>query len=260
MTKETLLASVRLFLLDLDGTVYLDDRPIGEMKRTLRKLRAMGKKLVYLTNNSSRTEREYRRKLERIGLLEEGDGVYTSAMATVAYLKEHRKGARVFLVGTDALKEEFSEAGILLDEEDPDLCVLAYDVELTFGKIRKLDAFLRSGKPFFATHPDNVCPTGDGSMPDVGSFLAMFERSSGRTPDLVVGKPFRHMGDALSRATGIPKGEMCMVGDRMHTDIRFANANGMKSILVLSGETTEETMKNFPDRPDLVLPTLNDLL
>lgn len=260
MEKQRILSETEIFLLDLDGTVYLDEKPIGDMLSTLSRLRDMGKRLVYLTNNSSRTEREYRAKLERIGILNERDGVYTSGMATVEYLKAHHAGARVYLVGTQALMAEFEEAGIVLDDEAPEICVLAYDVELTFAKMRRLDYFLRNGVRFIATHPDDVCPTADGSMPDVGAFLAMFERSSGRRPDVVIGKPFSYMGEGLSRRYGCPRANMCMVGDRMHTDIRFANNNGMKSILVLSGETTAETMKNFPDSPDLVLSDFNEIL
>ena len=260
MTKEELLRGVDLFLLDLDGTVYLDSQPIGNMTGTLAALRKMGKRLVYLTNNSSKTEEEYRAKLTHIGLFEEGDGVYTSGMATVEYLKAHYPASRVYLLGTERLRAEFSRAGILLDEEDPDVCVLAYDVELTFEKIRRFDYFLRKGVPFLATHPDDVCPTADGSMPDVGAFLAMFEKSSHRRPDAVIGKPFTAMGEGAARRYNVERNRMCMVGDRMHTDIRFANNNGMKSVLVLSGETTKESMKHFPDKPDLILPDFNAIL
>ena len=260
MTNSEILQATKLFLLDLDGTVYVDETPIGAMKKTLQTLRGMGKKLVFLTNNSSKTEAEYEKKLRRVGLFSEGDGVYTSATATVEYLKANYAGKRVFLLGTDALKERFREEGILPDEERPEVCVLAYDVTLTFDKIRKFDYFLRRGVRFLATHPDDVCPTADGSMPDVGSFLAMFERSSGRRPDLIIGKPFFTMGEGIARRYNVGRGEMCMVGDRMHTDIRFANANEMRSVLVLSGETTAETMQNFPDRPDLVLNDFNEIL
>lgn len=260
MTKEELLRAVKAVLLDLDGTLYLDETPIGHAAETLKKLRAVGKRLVYLTNNSSKTEGEYREKLLRLGLWAEGDLVYTSGMATVSVLQRDYRGAKTYLLGTEALKEEFRRGGISLTEENPDVCVLAYDTSLTFGKIRKFDAFLRKGVPFLATHPDDVCPTKDGSMPDVGSFLAMFLTSSGRRPDLIVGKPYTAMGDCLSERLGVPASEMCMIGDRMHTDIRFANKNGMRSVLVLSGETTEDTRKNFPDVPDLILPSVNELL
>ena len=260
MNRQELLRETELFLLDLDGTVYLDETPIGAMQTTLLTLREMGKRLVFLTNNSSKTQAEYVEKLTRIGLFDARDGVYTSGMATVEYLMEHCAGQRVYLVGTERVRAEFEGAGIVLDEVNPDLCVLAYDVELNFEKIRRLDRFLRAGKPFFATHPDDVCPTKDGSMPDVGSFLAMFERSSGRKPDLVIGKPYPVMAECLSRTYGVPRGRMCMVGDRMHTDIRFGNGSGMRTILVLSGETTRETVKNFPDLPDLILGDFNEIL
>ncbi len=245
-----------VFLLDLDGTVYLGGTPIGPMPATLGRLRSMGKKLVFLTNNSSKTEEEYRKKLTRMGLFGAGDLVYTSAMATIAYLRERYAGLKVLLVATDAVREEFRRGGVSLSDDDPDVCVLAYDTTLTFAKIKRLDFFLRQGKPFLATHPDDVCPTSYGAMPDVGSFLAMFERSSGRTA-AVIGKPYPYMGEAISRLTGTQRSAICMVGDRMHTDIRFANNCGMRSVLVLSGETTRETVKNFPDRPDLILDDFN---
>lgn len=254
-----LLHEINVFLLDLDGTMYLDGSPIGPMPETLAHLRAMGKKLVFLTNNSSRTEAEYRQKLTRMGLFGRGDMVYTSAMATIAYLNERYRGKKVYLVATDAVKEEFARGGIPLSEDAPDVCVLAYDTTLTFEKIKRLDFFLRQNKPFLATHPDDVCPTSYGSMPDVGSFLAMFGRASGREA-VIVGKPYPYMGEALSRLTGERREHMCMVGDRMHTDIRFANNCGMKSVLVLSGETTAETVKRFPDRPDRILHDFNDIL
>ncbi len=255
---NTILRCTSVFLLDLDGTVYLDGTPIGEMPAALRRLRGMGKRLVFLTNNSSRTQTEYRQKLTRMGLFEGGDLVYTSAMATVSYLKERYAGAKVYLVATDAVREEFSR-DVTLSEDDPDVCVLAYDTTLTFEKIKKLDFFLKKGKPFLATHPDDVCPTAYGSMPDVGSFLAMFERSSGRNA-VIVGKPFPYMGEALCRLTGAKRREICMVGDRMHTDVRFANNCGFRSVLVLSGETTSESMGKFPDKPDLVLESFDRIL
>ncbi len=259
MTKQEILSETSLFLLDLDGTVYLGNRPIGAMQETLARLRGMGKRLVFLTNNSSRTEAEYRENLTRIGLFSAEDGVYTSGMATAEYLRAHFPGKRVYLVGTTALAEEFAGSGIALDDEAPEVAVLAYDTQLTFRKIRTLDRFLRAGVPFLATHPDDVCPTEDGSMPDVGAFLAMFYRSSRRCPDAVIGKPYTPMGDGLAKKYGVPRDRMCMVGDRMHTDIRFANNNGMRSILVLSGETTARSMKRFRDVPDLVLPDLNEI-
>lgn len=259
MTKETLLKETDAFLFDLDGTVYLDETPIGDVKGTLARLRAMHKRIVFLTNNSSKTEAEYRQKLTRIGLWGEGDLVYTSAMATAEYVAARFPHKRVYLLATDAVKEEFSRT-VPLVEEEPDVVILAYDTTLTFAKMKRFNEFLAGGAVFLATHPDAVCPTAGVSMPDVGAFLQLFYTSSGRRPDLIVGKPGTAMGEGLERRLGIPRTRMCMTGDRMHTDIRFGNNCGMHTVLVLSGETTEETMKNFPDRPDLVLPDVNALV
>ncbi len=260
MTKEELLNKTSLFLLDLDGTVYLGDEPIFGVPHALKKLRDLGKRLVFLTNNSSRTAASYREKLSRLGLFERGDEVYTSGMAAMEYLRAHFEGARVYLVATTQVREEFVRGGIRLDEEDPDVCLLAYDTELTFEKIKKLDFFLRSGLPFLATHLDDVCPTPAGPMPDVGSFLAMFERSSHRTPDAIIGKPFSPMGEAILRRYGVERGQACMVGDRLYTDIRFANNNGFSSILTLTGETTREMCEKSVDRPDLTFEALPELV
>lgn len=259
MTKETLLKETDAFLFDLDGTVYLDETPIGDVKGTLARLRAMHKRIVFLTNNSSKTEAEYRQKLTRIGLWGEGDLVYTSAMATAEHVAARFPHKRVYLLATDAVKEEFSRT-VPLVEEAPDVVILAYDTTLTFAKMKRFNEFLAGGAVFLATHPDAVCPTAGVSMPDVGAFLQLFYTSSGRRPDLIVGKPGTAMGEGLERRLGIPRARMCMTGDRMHTDIRFGNNCGMHTVLVLSGETTEETMKNFPDRPDLVLPDVNALV
>lgn len=259
MTKEELLQTTDLFLLDLDGTVYLDETPIGAMRDTLARLRACGKRLVYLTNNSSKTPAGYEEKLKRIGLWDDGDAVYTSAMAAIEYLRMYHAGARVHVLATDAVRAQFCAGGIVLDDSAPDVCVLAYDVTLDFAKIRRFNEFLARGAVYIATHPDDVCPTNGVPMPDVGSFLALFERSSGRRPSVICGKPFTVMGACVARAFGVPSERTCMVGDRMHTDIRFGNANGMRTVLVLSGETTRENSRNFPDTPDVVLESLNEI-
>lgn len=259
MTKEELLQRTRALLLDLDGTVYLGDSPIGDMRETLKKLRDRGIRLVFFTNNSSKTEEEYRGKLDRMGLYAEGDGIFTSATATAEYLTECHAGSRVHFLATDAVKQEFARRGILLDDEHPEICVLAYDTTLDFEKMRRFDGFLRRGAFYIATHPDDVCPTADGSMPDVGSFIALFQKSAKRLPDVICGKPYESMARAVSRRLQIPCEQICMAGDRLHTDIRFANRNGMLSLLVLSGETTRELLSKSPDLPDVVLPSLNDL-
>ena len=254
------LRETEYFLLDMDGTLYIGDELIGNMPQTLSFLREKGKKIVYLTNNSSKDAEEYREKLGRLSLWGEGDIVYSSGEATAEYLLTNFPDKKVYLVGTDALKKEFSARGVLLVDEDPDICVLAYDTTLTYRKLCDLTRFLFGGAYYIATHPDVNCPAPGAFVPDVGSFIELIAASTGRRPDFIVGKPFTGMGENLERKFSAPKEKFMMAGDRMHTDIRFGNSCGFHSLLVLSGETTKETMGNYPDRPEFVLNDFNEVV
>lgn len=260
MDIQELVSKTKYFLLDMDGTIYFDDAPIGDMANTLKSIRRAGKKIIYFTNNSSKTPEEYVNKLKRIGFYEDGDLVYTSGMATAEYLNEFYRGKKVYLVGTDALKEDFTAAGINLSEEEADVCVLAYDTTLTFEKLKKINKFIVEGAVYIATHPDAVCPSKDVFPPDVGAFIALLKVSSGREPDVICGKPYTTMGDCIKRKLNADASVITMVGDRLHTDIRFGVNNSFNSLLVLSGETTEEMLKTSPDVPSAVLPSLNDIV
>ena len=257
-----LIERTQVFLLDMDGTVYIDDEPIGNMSATLDAVRNSGRKIVYCTNNSSKTQEEYVRKLQRLGLYDPCDLVYTSGMATIEYLQEYFPEKRVYLVGTDALRKSFSDAGIRLCEDEADVAVLAYDTTLTFDKLAKINELIVCGKPYIATHPDAVCPAKGVYPPDVGSFIQLLKCSSGREPDVICGKPYTVMGKRLMARLGVCASEVTMTGDRPHTDIRFGNNNGFNTILVLSGETDEKTAAVLPqsDRPAVILPSLNEIV
>ena len=177
MTKEEIINGSEAFLLDLDGTVYLSEIPIGNMIDTLRRLRRMGKRIVYLTNASLQTEGEYRERLKKIGLWEEGDYVYTSATAARFCLLEKYAGERVYMFANDSLKEQFRLAGVNVVEEDPSVCLLAYDTTATFDKICKFNEFLQRGAVYIATHLDLVCPTKTLRQTGKGDGAARLPRS-----------------------------------------------------------------------------------
>ena len=231
---------IKVVLLDLDGTVYLGDNPIDGAKQALEFFRAAGKKLVFLTNNSSKTDEEYVKKLGGMNLYRAEDDVYTSGDATAEYLNKNFPGKRVYLLAPEKVKQSFINHGVTLCETGAEVAVLAYDTTLNFEKITRFDAFLKSGARYIATHPDAVCPAPEYSVPDVGSFIEMFRMSSGRTPDEIIGKPNTVMGDMVKLKYSAKSDEIMMVGDRMYTDIRFALNNGFYSMAVLSGETTKE--------------------
>lgn len=254
-----ILNKARVILLDLDGTVYLGEKLIGDVKNTLARFRAFGKKLVYLTNNSSRSDAEYVKKLTDRGIFEAGDEVYSSSRATIEYLIKEHSGKSVYLVAAQAVKNDFLSAGIrLTDENHAEIAVLAYDVTLDFAKMRAFDTALKRGAFYVATHPDAVCPTDGYSMPDVGSFIQCFKASSGRTPDVVIGKPYTGMGDAILSRFSVSRDEVVMVGDRLYTDMAFAVNCGFYSLLVLSGETTAEDYIASGKNLSLVFSDVNE--
>jgi HAD superfamily hydrolase (TIGR01450 family) len=255
------LGRIRAFALDMDGTTYLGGRLLPGAADFVAINRGRGTPCVFLTNNSSRSRREYLDKLTRLGLAV-GDGdVMTSGEATIRYLHRERPGARVFLVATPSFEEEVRSAGIALaPAAGADVAVLAFDTTLTFAKLADLCDAVRRGVPFVATHPDVNCPVDGGYIPDVGSFLACIEASTGRRPDMVVGKPGPLMVAALSEKLSLPPADIAYVGDRLYTDVAMARSSGMLAVLVLSGETSLSDLDSSPHRPDLVVDGLAEVV
>ena len=254
MTEEDRLAQVRCFLLDMDGTFYLGERLIDGALRLVDVLRARGQDFIFLTNNSSKNARLYSEKLTRLGLPTEVSRVLTSGAATAAHLQSERPGARVFVVGTPALEEEFATRGFVLDDEAPDLVVLGFDTGFTYGKLWKLCDSVRAGRPYIATHPDLTCVTDTGYMPDIGATIAFVRASTGRDPDLIVGKPNRIIAEQAAARAGVPLSGLCIIGDQLDTDIALGAAAGIPAILVLSGETSAERAAGASHPPDFIFP------
>jgi len=255
------LGRITCFLLDLDGTVYLGNRWIDGALEFLQALRQRGKRYCFLTNNSSRDRAAYVEKLAGMGLAVDPETqLVTSGQATLDYLSANYPGRRVFLLGNELLAREFREAGVTLDERDPELVVTAFDTSLTYEKMRAVCDFVRAGLPYVATHPDYNCPTETGFMPDIGAIHAFIHASAGRMPDFVVGKPNAWIMEYACRVTGTPKEQTAMVGDRLYTDIASAVGCGMTSVLVLSGEATREDLAKSSAVPDYVFGSVADLV
>jgi HAD superfamily hydrolase (TIGR01450 family) len=140
----------------------------------------------------------------------------------------------------------------VLSAEMPDFAVLGFDTTLTYDKMWKLCDLVRAGTPYIATHPDFNCPTETGFMPDIGAMIAFVRASTGREPDLVVGKPNSLFAEYAAERTGIPVSEMCMIGDRLYTDIALGTTAGIPTILVLSGETQAHEIAGSPFQPTYV--------
>ncbi len=253
------LRKIHCFLLDMDGTFYLGDQLLPGAKEFLEWLNVYEIQYLFLTNNSSKSAKEYVNKFRKFGLSVDEEKIFTSGEATCIYLNKIKPKARIYLVGTPALEEEFERFGFELVQDKPDYVVLGFDTTLTYAKIWRMCDFVRAGLPYIATHPDYNCPTENGCMPDTGAMMAMIAASTDRQPDVVIGKPNRPMLDAIAQKTGIAIEQTAMVGDRLYTDVAMGN-EGVFTILTLSGETCKEDLKKSDFAPDLVIKNLNELL
>jgi 4-nitrophenyl phosphatase/NagD protein len=255
----TFLDDMQCFLLDMDGTFFLGDELLPGALDFMDYLDKNGLDYLFLTNNSSKHAGLYAEKIRKLGFDVPEEKIFTSGAATTIYLQKQKPGAKVYLVGTKALQDEFERSGFKLTNENPDFVVLGFDTSLTYEKLITFCDLVREGKPYIATHPDINCPVPNGFIPDIGSFMALIEASTGRKPDVIIGKPNVHIVDAVVQKTGFPKSQIAMIGDRLYTDIAMGMA-GIKTILVLSGETKREDLKGSPFQPDLVANNLGDIL
>ena len=255
----TRLRNCELFLFDMDGTLYLGDEIFDGAVELMEDFPNLGKKYIYLTNNSSRAGTDYVTRLKGFCFPCESENVFTSGMATGLYLNQNHPGARVYLVGTQAFRRELLSYGINLVEEGADVVVVGFDTELVYEKLNRACHFLRRGATFIAANPDWVCPMpNDEVLPDCGSICALLTASSGVKPNYI-GKPNRNMIDVISKMTGIPNERICAVGDRLYTDIAVAQNAGAVSVLVMSGETTEQMVKEAERQPDYILADVKEL-
>lgn len=254
------LENIRLFLLDMDGTFYLGDRVLDGSRPFVEKIDSLPDcQLAFLTNNSSKNRRDYVAKLSRMGFSFADHQVITSGEAAAIYLKRQKPGARIFLLGTESLEQEFLDAGFVLTDENPDYAVLGFDLNLTYERLRRLCDFVRSGVPYIATHPDFNCPIENGGfIPDTGAMIAFVEASTGKRP-LVIGKPNRYIIDSAAEKFHLPHDQIAMVGDRLYTDIAVGANSGITSILVLSGETSLKDLEDSDIQPDYIFQDLGEL-
>ena len=263
MDKTELIRSKKLWLFDMDGTLYLGDRLYGFTTELLQVLRSSGRRCLFMTNNSSKSVADYVKKLERLGIEATEEDFITSSQATAYYLKKHYPGKRLYVCGTASLKKELEREGFAVTEsvEESECIVMGFDTELTFQKLHDVSYLLltRDEIPYVATNPDYVCPTEFGSVPDCGSVCDMIYNATGKRP-VVIGKPEPLMPLLAMERLGYGKGETAVVGDRIYTDVKCGLNAGITGILVMSGETTPEILAASPDKPHLVLQDAGEIL
>ncbi len=250
----------KLYLLDMDGTFYLGNQLLPGALDFIDKVNSAGGTYSFLTNNSSKTGDEYVKKLGRLGLKTSTQHVFTSGDATIELLRHEGQWKRLYVVATPPVLKQFVEAGFEVTSDRPEAVVLTYDTTLDYEKISTFALLVRSGLPYIASHPDFNCPTPEGPIPDMGAFIAMFEASTGRRPDRIVGKPNADFIQAAMLRFGVKPEETLMIGDRLYTDIQVGINAGVDSALVLSGETTQDMLDESEVRPTHVFDGLKSMV
>lgn len=262
MNKETI-SKLKLFLFDMDGTLYLGNQLFNFTIPLLNAIRTSGGTYLFMTNNSSKSVEDYIEKLQKLGISSTREDFITSSQATAYYLHKHHEGKRLYVCGTESLKKELRSEGFSVTEnlDEVECIIMGFDTELTFQKLHDVSYLLltRPEIPYIATNPDLVCPTEFGSVPDCGSVCGMIFNATGRQP-LVIGKPAPLMPILAMDWLGFTKEETCVIGDRIYTDVKSGLNAGITGILVMSGETTPEILAKSKDKPHIVLENAGEIL
>ena len=262
MDLKQAISGMKLFLFDMDGTLYLGNRLYDFTIELLEQIRRTGGRYLFMTNNSSKSVADYIKKLAKLGIEATREDFITSSQATAYYLKKHHDGQILYVCGTESLKAELRSEGFTVTEDakEAQCIVMGFDTELTFKKLEDVSWLLLTREiPFIATNPDLVCPTEFGSVPDCGSVCQMIFNATGKRP-VVIGKPSPLMPELAMDRLGIAKEATCVIGDRIYTDVKSGLNAGITGILVLSGETTLQILEESTDKPHFVLKDASEIL
>jgi phosphoglycolate/pyridoxal phosphate phosphatase family enzyme len=262
MTQPPLLQA---YLFDLDGTVYLGEDIIPGAPEAIARLKTRGAGVMYITNKPLSRPQEYAEKLSRLGIPTQPEEIITSSMVLADYLREHEAGARVLLIGEEVVREDLEQAGMIFTDDplEAEVVALSWTRSFCYDDLNAaLQALLR-GARLYATNPDTVCPVDAGEVvPDCGATIAAVHACSGRLPDYIAGKPGPMLPLGALARLGVEPQNAALVGDRLETDITCGNRAGMKTIAVLTGVATEETIGAAEGhmRPDYVLGSVAELM
>ena len=254
------LKDIKLYILDMDGTIYLEDKIIPGAKAFVDGLIAENKDYIFMSNNSSVSKNVYLDKLKKLNIVAKEENLFSSSMAMGEYLKRFYPDKRVYVVGTKKFEEELRNYDVRIVEAEAEIVVVGYDSELTYEKLRKACAFIDSGALFLATNPDLVYPLKNKRyIPDCGSICMMITNATKKEP-LYVGKPNNFMIEVIMSKYNYKLEEVVIVGDRLYTDILMGVNAGIKSILVLSGEATTNGLNNSKIKPTYIVESIEELI
>lgn len=246
------------YLIDLDGTIYLGDKPIEAGKRFVESLQEQQTPFMFVTNNTTKTPEAVQANLaNHFDIHVSKETIYTATLATIDYMKEQALGNKVYVVGETGLKEGIKDAGFELDDEAPDYVVVGLDSEITYEKLVTATLAIQNGAHFIGTNPDKNIPTHRGLLPGAGSLISLLETST-QSEAVIIGKPEGIIMDKALGKLNLTKKDVVMVGDNYETDIKAGINNGIDTLLVLTGFTKKENVKELPIAPTFVIDSLDD--
>lgn len=251
------------FLFDLDGTIYRGNEMIEGALDTYNWLIEKGHSVVFVTNKPIQSQEEYHAKLTKMGFRLEVNQVVNSCYATAIYLQRSgNEGDRHYVIGEQPLKDELSQAGLVMTEDwrEAQTVVLSWDRQFTYDKLNRLYQAWNNGARIVATNPDVTCPVDGGEVPDCGTLIAAIEAATKEPITEIGGKPSKLMADlVLSELLKLPADQCYMIGDRLETDILMGNRAGIPTVLVMSGVTTPEMAAQSDIKPWITLPSVKEL-
>lgn len=256
------LRQIKHFALDMDGTIYNGSTLFPFTNDFLSYLKNNGIGYSFLTNNPSKSTTDYLKHLENMGISATAEEMYTSAVATINYFKNHHPNVkRLFILGTPSMVKEFEDAGFISTadsaDDKPDAVVVGFDMTLVYSRLCRAAYWVSQSLPYIATNPDWVCPTDQANiLVDCGAICACIEGATKRKPDAVIGKPDPQMLDGILKKYNLQPSEIAMVGDRIYTDVQMALNAGALGVLVLSGEATESDVSVSTVKPHIVTKNL----
>ncbi len=256
---DSSLDGIEAIFLDLDGTIYLGGDLIDGAVDFLGRLEASGIRRFFLSNNSSKSVGQYLEKLQSLGIPSAEEDILLSTHDLISWL-DGEGVTESYLVGTEGMREMLEAVGVNTKSESPQYVVLGYDTEITYEKLSTASIHLHNGVPMVASHPDMVCPSPEGGLPDTGAYMDLFEATTGVRPVHVCGKPNAGMILHKVEELGLRPEQCAMVGDRLYTDMEMADRAGVHGILVLSGEATLVDLEKAPQNPSLVVDSVASLL
>ena len=255
------LKNKKLWLLDMDGTIYNENQIFEGTLGFLNQIRQNGGRYIFITNNSSKSVADYVKKVNDMNIPAGYEDFYTSSQATAMYIKEHYPGQTVYCMGTRSLIQELRESGlrvVTVPDDTATVVLIGFDTENTSEKIRNTCIMLGKDVAYLATNPDLVCPVSFGFIPDCGSMSIMLKNATGKEP-FFIGKPQPIMVDFVLKNTGISREDAVIAGDRLYTDIATGKNAGVDTICVLSGEASMQDIQEWDGEPTWIFQDVKEI-